>query len=231
MPFTAPAVRRSGRLRKLLRVRGHARLGAGSCTQPPARRPTVTAPGGTAPGKRIEGRRCARRTAAISSLSPPKGPRRVARPAAHRPRRRKNRPGDRTGTRARHVSPWRTLSDAGRPRYGQRRVRPARDGRRTGPRKTMEASDTAAAVEPHARIRREMQAPPGKLVLLIVSTVFGALCPSAAAPPNSSSLVGKEAEANHGYSSLSETSTLIGLRLDRRQASPTVLGEQLGKIG
>jgi threonine dehydrogenase-like Zn-dependent dehydrogenase len=27
---------------------------------------------------------------------------------------------------ARHVSPWRTLSDAGRPRSGQRRGRPAR---------------------------------------------------------------------------------------------------------
>ena len=206
-------------------------MGAGSCTQPPARRPTVTAPGGTAPGKRIEGRRCARRTAAISSLSPPKGPRRVARDAAHRPRRRKNRPGDRTGARSSCVAL------AHPKRRGSASIRPAPRtacARRSAdwPRKTMEASDTAAAVEPQAGIRREMQAPPGKLVLLIVSTVFGALLIRRLLHrPIVPAWVGKEAEANHGNSSLSETSTLIGLRLDRRQASPTVLGDQLGKIG
>jgi hypothetical protein len=97
---------------------------------------------------------------------------------------------------------------------------------------TMEASNTAAAVEPHVGIRREMQAPPGKLVLLIVSTVFGALLIRRLLHrPIVPAWVGKDAEANHGNSSLSEKSTLIRLRLDRRQASPTVFGDQLGKIG
>lgn len=50
--------------------------------------------------------------------------------------------------RARHESPWRTLNDA-----GSASAEDGRDGPRTGTRKTMEASDTAAAVGPHAGIR------------------------------------------------------------------------------
>ena len=184
-------------VRKLLGVRGQARLGAGSCSQPPARRPTVTVPGGTAPGKRIEGRRCARRTAAISSLSPPKGPRCVARAAAHRPRCRKNRPGDRTGTRARHVSPWRTLSDAGRPRSGQRRGPPARDGPRTGPGKQWGRPTLRRRLDLTPGSAAKCRPPPGKLVLSIVSTVFGArLIRRQLHRPIVPAWVGKEAEPN-----------------------------------
>ena len=50
--------------------------------------------------------------------------------------------------------------------------------------------------------------PPGKLVLPIVSTVFGALLiRRLLLQPIVRAWVGKEAEANHGNSSLSETST------------------------
>ena len=137
-------------------------------------------------------------------------------------------PGDRTGARSSCVAL------AHPKRRGSASIRPApmtacARWSAHWPPETMEASDTAAAVEPHAGIRREMQAPPGKLVLLIVSTVFGALLIRRPLHrPIVPAWVGKEAEANHGNSSLSETSTLIGLRLHRRQASPTVLGDQLG---
>ena len=74
--------------------------------------------------------------------------------------------------------------------------------------------------------------PPAKLVLPIVSTVFGALLIRwQLHRPIVPAWVGKKRNRTHGNSSLSETSTLIRLRVDRRQASPTVLGDQLDKIG
>jgi hypothetical protein len=96
----------------------------------------------------------------------------------------------------------------------------------------MEASDTAAAVRPHAGIRRANAGPTRKLVLPIASTVFGALLirrllHRPGFPPGSERsgseprerLIAGNVDAHTAFAWIAD------------KPPPTVLGDQLGKIG